>query len=65
MNRVSVFDTDLNSDYLRAKILKQESKIIKKFPPLGVDGNFFDGQTGLGKHSLTSRANYFNIFALK
>jgi len=61
MNRVSVFDTDLNSDHLRAKILKQESRIIKKFPPLGVDGNFFDGQTGLGKNSLTSRANHFNV----
>jgi hypothetical protein len=61
MNKVSLFDTDLNSDYLKAKILKQESRILKKFPSLDADGNFFDGQTGLGENSLTSRANHFNV----
>jgi len=58
MTKIGVFETDLDTSYYRKKILKNESKIIKKYPPVDFNGVVSDGQTGLGTHSLTSR--YFN-----
>ena len=42
-------------------ILKKEKHILKKFPPSTKSS--VDGYTGLGKNSLTSRYEHFNIFS--
>jgi len=42
-------------------ILRKEKYILKKFPP-STKSNI-DGYTGLGKNSLTSRYEHFNIFS--
>lgn len=54
--------TDINIKKLARKILKNEPKIIKKYPAKGINlKDDFDGQTGLGFNSLTSRAAHFNV----
>lgn len=58
IQKIGVFETDLNTSYYRKKILKNEPKIIKKYTPVDFYGNFSDGSTGLGPESLTAR--YFN-----
>ena len=42
-------------------ILRKEKLILKKFPPSTKSS--VDGYTGLGKNSLTSRYEHFNIFS--
>jgi len=60
-NKVCVFETNLNTVYLKNKILHNEKKIIQKYPPTDYIGNITDGQTGLGLNSLTSRFFHFNV----
>jgi len=60
-NKVCVFETNLNTVYLKNKILRNEKKIIQKYPPTDYSGNITDGQTGLGLDSLTSRFFHFNV----
>ena len=59
--KVVSLDSDINVLKLSKKILKNESKIIKKYPPRGYDGLITDGNTGLGSGSLTSRFYHFNV----
>ena len=46
---------------MKNKILKNEPKIIKKYPPLGFYKELTDGDTGLGQNSLTSRFFQYNL----
>ena len=62
MTKVICVPTDINVDKLAKKILNNEPKIIKKYPAKGIDLKYdFDGNTGLGSNSLTSRSCHFNI----
>ena len=61
--KVVSLDSDINVLKLSKKILKNESKIIKKYPPRGYDGLITDGNTGLGSGSLTSRFYHFNVLS--
>ena len=61
MTRVICVQTDINVAKFAKQVLKNEPKIIKRYPPKGVDGMYGDGQTGLGYNSLTSRFAHFNI----
>tara|TARA_R100000008_G_C3566313_1_gene159327 strand:- start:150 stop:737 length:588 start_codon:yes stop_codon:yes gene_type:complete len=61
MEQVLVLESDINVSNLSKKILKNEPKIIRKYPPRGYDGLIGDGQTGLGFDSLTSRYYHFNV----
>jgi len=61
MNKILIFETDLNTNYYRKKILTNEYKIIKKYPPTDYGGGLSDGNTGLGYNSLTSRFYHFNV----
>ena len=61
MNRIICFQTDINVTKFAKQVLKNESKIIKRYPPKGLDGVYSDGDTGLGYNSLTSRFAHFNI----
>jgi hypothetical protein len=47
--------TGLDTNFFKDKILKNEPKILKKYPPLNFDNEQTDGGTGLGIESLTSR----------
>ena len=58
---VIVFDSDINLKKFAKQILKNESKIIKKYPPTNRVGEKTDGNTGLGYDSLTSRFFHFNV----
>ncbi len=60
-NKVVSLDSDINVLKLSKKILKNEPKIIKKYPPRGFNGLITDGYTGLGLGSLTSRFYHFNV----
>ena len=53
--------TDINLKKLAKQILKNEPKIIKKYPPRGISNMLTDGGTGLGFDSLTSRFYHYNI----
>ena len=59
--KVVSLDSDINVLELSKKILKNEPKIIKKYPPTGFNGLITDGNTGLGSGSLTSRFYHFNV----
>ena len=62
MQNVFVFPTDINVKKLAKKILRNESRIIKKYPPKSIDlKEYIDGQTGLGYNSLTSRSSHYNV----
>ena len=62
MSKILTIPTDINVEKLAKKILKNEPKIIKKYPAKGIDGIYdFDGSTGLGFNSLTSRSSHFNV----
>ena len=62
MHNVVIFPTDINVKKLAKKILRNESRIIKKYPPKSIDlKHYIDGQTGLGYNSLTSRSAHYNI----
>ena len=54
--------TDINVGKLAKQILRNEPKIIKKYPAKSWDYSIdFDGETGLGYNSLTSRSCHFNL----
>ena len=55
------FDTNLNTKYLRNKILKNEKSIIQKYPPTNADSEDAGNLTGLGSSSLTARNYHFNV----
>jgi len=61
MKKIGLFNVNLDIDYLKKKILKEETKIIKKYPPTNRCGLITDGDTGLGSNSLTSRHYHFNV----
>lgn len=61
MQNVGLFNLKLDCEYYKKKILKNEPKIIKKYPPTGYDGEKNDGDTGLGYDCLTSRFYHFNV----
>ena len=62
MTKVICVPTDINVEKLAKKILKNEPRIIKKYPAKGIDLKYdFDGQTGLGFNSLTSRSSHYNL----
>ena len=60
---VMVVDTSINCSWLSSRVLKNERKILKKYPPTGFDNLKTDGGTGLGSNSLTSRFCYFNVLS--
>ena len=60
---VMVVDTSINCSWLSSRVLKNERKILKKYPPTGFDNVKTDGGTGLGSNSLTSRFCYFNVLS--
>ena len=45
---VMVVDTSINCSWLSSRVLKNERKILKKYPPTGFDNLKTDGGTGLG-----------------
>ena len=52
MHNVAIFPTDINVKKLAKKILRNESRIIKKYPPKSIDlKEYIDGHTGLGYNS--------------
>lgn len=57
------FDTNINTDLLKRKILRNEPKILKKYSAIGYDGKPTDGRTGLGFNSLTSRSPNYNVLS--
>ena len=59
--KVLSLSSDVNVHKLSQQILKNEPKILDKYPPKGFDGEDSDGGTGLGLNSLTSRFFYFNV----
>ena len=58
---IGIFPTNINTEYYRKKILKNEKKIINKYSPTGWNKTITDYNTGLGFNSLTSRAYHFNV----
>ena len=58
-------DTDIDVNKLAEIVLKQEKRILKKYPPNSSQGKLNDGNTGLGESSLTSRFNSFNVLRWK
>ena len=56
MLKVICVSTDINIEKLAKKILKNEPRIIKKYPENNIKGN-----SSLSNNSLTSRAPYFNV----
>lgn len=61
MEKIGLFNVNLDINYLKKKILKEENKIIKKYSPTNRYGILTDGGTGLGYDSLTSRHYHFNV----
>ncbi len=62
IEKINVYDSDLDTDHLKKIILKNESKIIEKYLPTTWDNSeLFDGATGLGFKSLTSRSCHYNL----
>ena len=59
---VAIVPTTINVEKFAKKILKNELRIIKKYPPKSIDlKEDFDGMTGLGYNSLTSRSCHYNV----
>tara|TARA_B100000287_G_scaffold20276_1_gene20279 strand:+ start:138 stop:725 length:588 start_codon:yes stop_codon:yes gene_type:complete len=58
---VLIFKSDVNLKRFAKQILRNEPKIIKKYPPTNCRNVKTDGETGLGYDSLTSRFYHFNI----
>ena len=60
--KVIEIPTNINIKKLSKQVLKNEPKVIKKHPAKTIDfKSNFDGQTGLGYNSLTSRSCHFNV----
>jgi hypothetical protein len=56
------YKTNIDVLYFKNKILKNEKKIIQKYPAKSWDlTEDFDGATGLGYNSLTARSPHFNV----
>jgi len=60
---VMVVDSDINRSWLSSRVLRNEQKILKKYPPTNFSGQITDGGTGLGSNSLTSRFYHFNVLS--
>ena len=58
---VLILNSDVNLERFSKQILKNEPKIIKKYPPTNCKNIKTDGGTGLGYDSLTSRFFHFNV----
>ena len=58
---VFILKSDVNVERFAKQILKNEQKIIKKYPPTNYKNIKTDGETGLGYDSLTSRYFHFNV----
>ena len=58
---VLILSSDVNLNRFSKQILKNEPRIIKKYPPTNCRNEKTDGETGLGYDSLTSRFYHFNI----
>lgn len=59
---IKKYKTDIDVLYFKNKILKNENKIIQRYPAKSWDlESDFDGGTGLGYDSLTSRSCHFNV----
>ena len=58
---VLILRSDINLKRFSKQILKNEQKIIKKYPPTDFNNIKSDGGTGLGYDSLTSRFYHFNV----
>tara|TARA_Y100001951_G_C11179985_1_gene205355 strand:- start:42 stop:635 length:594 start_codon:yes stop_codon:yes gene_type:complete len=60
------YQTDINCKFFADLILKKESNILKKYSATTIRGDKnFDGCTGLGVNSLTSRASHYNLLDWK
>lgn len=68
--KLITFPSGLDIDYLSKKVLKNEPKVIDKYPPFGYrnkktksrwEGEYTDGGTSLGLNSLTSRFCHYNV----
>tara|TARA_B100000530_G_scaffold271162_1_gene183850 strand:- start:61 stop:678 length:618 start_codon:yes stop_codon:yes gene_type:complete len=53
--------SDIDCAKIAKKVLEEEPKIIKEFPPLQGDGSIGDAGTGLGDKSLTARFYWYNV----
>ena len=60
---VLVVDSDIDCSWLSSRVLKNEQKILKRYPPTSFSGQITDGNTGLGSNSLTSRFFHFNVLS--
>ena len=61
MLKVILMPSNINVNKLAKQVLKNEPKIIKRYPPTALDGKYTDGSTQLGLNSLTSRFSHFNV----
>ncbi len=56
-------NTDIDLINLSSRVLRNENKILEKYPPTDYFKHISDGGTGLGKNSLTSRFYHFNVLS--
>jgi hypothetical protein len=62
VTQVICIPTDINVKKFAKKILKNEPRILKKYPPKTLNLKYYtDGETGLGFNSLTSRVSQYNL----
>ena len=60
------YQIDINCKFFADLILKKESDILKKYSATTIRGDQnFDGDTGLGVNSITSRASHYNLLDWK
>jgi len=56
-------NTDIDLSSLSSRVLRNEKKILKNYPPTDYFKRITDGGTGLGTNSLTSRFYHFNVLS--
>tara|TARA_B100000073_G_C23607197_1_gene522955 strand:- start:57 stop:650 length:594 start_codon:yes stop_codon:yes gene_type:complete len=56
-------NTNIDLSSLSSRILRNEKKILKNYPPTDYCKRITDGKTGLGTNSLTSRFYHFNVLS--
>ncbi len=56
-------NTDIDLSSLSSRVLRNEKKILKNYPPTDHFKRITDGGTGLGTNSLTSRFYHFNVLS--
>ena len=56
-------NTDIDLTNLSSRVLRNENKILEKYPPTDFFKHISDGGTGLGTNSLTSRYYHFNVLS--